>query len=136
MCELFLTHMGGAVSRRPNDATAYAGRGAQFIMNVHARWEDVAQDAACVTWARSVFEATAPHAATGAYVNFMTQDEAGRVRAAYGDNYARLAAIKAKYDPTNLFRVNQNITPSAAALGPEMPAPRPAVRKPTPPPPA
>ena len=136
MCELFLTHMGGAVSRRPNDATAYAGRGAQFIMNVHARWEDVAQDAACVTWARSVFEATAPQAGPGAYVNFMTQDEAGRVRAAYGDNYARLAAIKAKYDPTNLFRVNQNITPSAAALGPEMPAPRPAVREPTPPPPA
>jgi FAD/FMN-containing dehydrogenase len=128
--------MGGAISRRPNDATAYAGRGAQFIMNVHARWEDVAQDAACVTWARSVFEATAPQAGPGAYVNFMTQDEAGRVRAAYGDNYARLAAIKAKYDPTNLFRVNQNITPSAAALGPEMPAPRPAVREPTPPPPA
>ena len=131
MCEIFLAHLGGAVSRRPDDATAYLGRAAQFVMNVHARWEDPAQDAMLTAWARGVYQATAPYATVGAYVNFLTQDEADRVRAAYGDNYERLAAIKAKYDPTNMFRVNQNIAPSAAARGPEMPASRAAARVPT-----
>jgi FAD/FMN-containing dehydrogenase len=72
-----------------------------------------------VAWARSVFAATAPYAAAGsAYVNFMTQDEQARVRDAYGANYDRLAAIKRKYDPSNVFRVNRNIEPAVAATGP------------------
>jgi FAD/FMN-containing dehydrogenase len=117
--EIFLAHLGGAVSRRADDATAYAGRGAQFVMNVHARWDDRAADDTFVTWARSVFAATAPYAAAGsAYVNFMTQDEQSRVRDAYGANYDRLAAIKRKYDPSNVFRVNQNIEPAVAATAP------------------
>ena len=112
MCEIFLAHLGGAVSRVADDATAYMGRDAQFVMNVHARWDEQAQDDRFVTWARSVYQATAPYAAAGAYVNFMTADEQDRVRAAYGPNYDRLAAIKAKYDPTNVFKVNQNVRPA------------------------
>jgi hypothetical protein len=96
------------------------GRAAPFVMNVHARWDDAARDGDFVWWARGVFQATAPHAAAGAYVNFLTADEQERVRAAYGPNYDRLAAIKAKYDPTNLLRVNQNIIPRAPAPTPEL----------------
>jgi FAD/FMN-containing dehydrogenase len=81
-------------------------------MNVHARWEDPKDDDACVGWARSLFQATTPHASGSAYINFMTEEEGGRVEDAYGANYARLAQVKAKYDPGNLFRVNQNIAPA------------------------
>jgi FAD/FMN-containing dehydrogenase len=120
MCEIFLAHLGGAVSRVRDDETAYVGRDAQFVMNVHARWTEAADDAGYIGWARSVYDATAPFATAGAYVNFLTADEQDRVRAAYGPNYDRLAAIKAKYDPTNLFRVNQNIRPAPAATGPQV----------------
>ncbi|MGZ8414612.1 MAG: FAD-binding oxidoreductase [Gemmatirosa sp.] len=118
MSEIFLAHLGGAVGRRPDDSTAYAGRRAEFVMNVHARWEDRTADDAFVAWARDVATVTAPYAASGgAYVNFMTADEPHRVRAAYGANYDRLATIKAKYDPDNVFRVNQNVKPAPAVTG-------------------
>jgi hypothetical protein len=117
-CEILLVHLGGAVSRRPDEATAFTGRDAQFLMNVHARWDDPARDAQFIAWAREVYGLAAPFASGGAYVNFMTQDERDRIPSAYGTNYDRLAAIKAKFDPTNLFRVNQNIAPLAAAKAP------------------
>ena len=67
------------------------------------------------TWGRAYWKAVHPFNLGGAYVNFMMDDEAdGRLQATYGDNYARLALVKAKYDPQNLFRVNQNIEPAAA----------------------
>ena len=62
--------------------------------------------------ARAFFQASAPFASAGAYVNFMTEEESGRVAAAYGANYDRLAQIKNHYDPDNLFHLNQNIEPS------------------------
>lgn len=114
-CEVFLGQLGGAVGRVAPDATAYAHRDAEFVMNVHARWADRAMDAACIGWARKLFEAAAPFATGGVYVNFMTQDEGDRVQAAYGANYARLAALKSRYDPTNMFRLNQNIRPADSA---------------------
>ncbi len=83
-------------------------------MNVHARWREKAMDSACVGWARELFQATKPHAIGTAYINFMPDDETDRVEAAYGANYPRLAEIKRRYDPQNLFRVNQNVAPSAA----------------------
>ena len=132
-CEIFVAHLGGAVSRVREDATAYAGRDAQFVMNVHARWDDAADDARHVAWARATWEATAPFAGGGAYVNFLTGDEGERVRSAYGANYDRLAMVKAKYDPTNLFRVNQNVPPMAAVATPAtMAAPTPGVPRPQP----
>jgi hypothetical protein len=73
---------------------------------------DPAHAQALKTWGRSYWEAVHPFNLEGAYVNFMMDDEAeGRVQASYGQNYRRLASIKAKYDPQNLFRVNQNIEP-------------------------
>lgn len=110
-CEIFVGQLGGAANRVPADATAYPHRDAEFVMNVHSRWANPPEDTACTRWAREVFDKTAPYATGGVYVNFITDDEQ-RVQAAYGANYGRLAALKRKYDPTNMFCVNQNIAPA------------------------
>jgi FAD/FMN-containing dehydrogenase len=111
--EIFLAMLGGKAAAHAPDETAFPHRSAQFIMNVHTRWESPAEDGACIAWAREFFQAAAPHASGGVYINFMPQDEADRIPEAYGANYVRLAQIKAKYDPHNLFRANQNIKPAA-----------------------
>jgi FAD/FMN-containing dehydrogenase len=111
-CEVFIAHVGGAMARVAGDATAFPNRDAHFIMNVHTRWQDKAQDRACIAWARRLFEAAAPFASGSVYVNFMPDDENDRVEKAYGTNYGRLAEIKRRYDPANLFRMNQNIRPA------------------------
>jgi FAD/FMN-containing dehydrogenase len=108
-CEIFLPLMSGAANRVPSNAMAYGHRDVQFVLNVHGRWDDAAQDESCISWAREFFKASAPFASTGAYVNFMSGDEDGRVAAAYGVNYDRLKQIKQKYDPENIFHNNQNI---------------------------
>ena len=113
-CEIFIGHLGGAINRVPAEATAYPHRDIQFVMNVHTRWGEPSEDAACIAWARAFYDAAAPFATGGVYVNFMPDDEAERVRTgAYGPNYDRLAKLKAKYDPGNLFRLNQNVAPSS-----------------------
>ncbi len=112
--EIFIASLGGAINRVAADATAYPHRDVEFVMNLHARWRDAAQDSEHVAQARQVFDAAAPFATGGVYVNFMPEDDAQRVaKGAYGANYARLSKLKAKYDPTNLFRMNQNIEPKA-----------------------
>jgi hypothetical protein len=112
-CEIAVAQVGGAVRRVPTDATAYGHRDAELVMNVHGRWADSVNDKLCIQWARDLFNATAPFATGSVYVNFMTEDDQDRVKAAYGNNYDRLARIKKTYDPTNLFRMNQNIKPAA-----------------------
>ncbi|HUG58969.1 MAG TPA: BBE domain-containing protein, partial [Candidimonas sp.] len=111
-CEIFFGAIGGATERQAPNATAYAHRDARFVMNVHGRWDDAADDKRCIDWARAFFQASAPFASGGVYVNFLTADEGDRVRSAYGPNYDRLARIKMQYDPDNLFRTNQNIAPA------------------------
>jgi FAD/FMN-containing dehydrogenase len=101
--------LGAKVNRIAGDATAFGRRNVEFIVNVHTRWRDPAQDGACIAWARNLFDALAPHATGNVYVNFMSGDDGDRVRGAYGANYERLAAIKRRYDPENVFRLNQNI---------------------------
>ncbi|WP_407114184.1 FAD-binding oxidoreductase [Bradyrhizobium sp. LMG 9283] len=113
-CEIFIGQLGGATSRVAVDATVFPHREAKFVMNVHTRWRDRADEQHSIDWARKLFKEAAPHATGGVYVNFMPEDETDRVAGAYGPNYARLAALKAKYDPDNLFRLNQNVRPSAA----------------------
>jgi FAD/FMN-containing dehydrogenase len=110
-CEIFIGQVGGAINRVPADATAYPHRDANFIMNVHTRWRDRNEEEGAIRWTRDLFSATAPHATGGVYVNFMPQDETDRVEGAYGSNYERLLALKAKYDPGNLFQLNQNLRP-------------------------
>ena len=110
-CEIFIGHIAGVANRVAPDATAYTHRDAKFVLNVHGRWDSPAQDASGVEWARAFFNASAPYASAGAYVNFMTEEEGNRVAAAYGSNYDRLVQIKRRYDPENVFHLNQNIKP-------------------------
>lgn len=111
-CEVFTADVSGAAARIGADATAFPQRRPHFVMNVHARWRDAGMDQTCIGWARKLFEAMSPHATGTAYVNFMPGDESERVEAAYGANFERLAQIKRRYDPSNLFRMNQNVKPS------------------------
>ncbi|NPT44202.1 FAD-binding protein [Paraburkholderia sp. 1N] len=112
-CEIFLGQIGAQTCRVPVDATAYSSRNTQYAMNVHGRWDDASDDERCIAWARAFFAAAAPFALGSVYVNFMTQEEGGRVADAYGPNYERLVAVKYRYDPHNLFHHNQNIRPTA-----------------------
>ncbi len=114
-CEIFLGHVGGVAGRVSADATAFPQRSSHFAMNVHARWRNPEEDRLCIEWARNLFEAAKPYAAGTAYINFMPEDETDRVELAYGPNYRRLAEVKQRYDPQNLFRVNQNVRPMAEA---------------------
>jgi FAD/FMN-containing dehydrogenase len=108
--------LGGAVSDRPDDATAYPHRDAAWVLNVQSRWRDPTDDRRHVEWTRGLFDAMRPHATGGVYVNFVDGDEGrDRVRAAYGDTtYDRLAAVKAEWDPENVFHLNQNVEPAPA----------------------
>ncbi|MEP9375845.1 FAD-binding oxidoreductase [Aquabacter sp. CN5-332] len=114
-CEIFIGHVGGAAGRVAPEATAFPQRSSHFVINVHARWRTPDMDQACIGWARALFEAMKPHAVGTAYINFMPADEPDRVQAAYGGNYRRLAELKQLYDPMNLFRMNQNVTPAATS---------------------
>jgi FAD/FMN-containing dehydrogenase len=114
-CEVFVAQLGGAMGRVAADATAFVGRDSKFIMNVHGRWSDPADDARVRDWARGVFRSVAPHATASGYVNFLTEDEGERVGASYGANHPRLQALKRRFDPGNLFRMNLNIAPAPAA---------------------
>ncbi len=116
-CEIFLGLIAGVANDVPPDATAYNNRDARFVMNVHGRWDDAAQDENCISWSRAFFKAAAPYASAGGYVNFMTAEEGNRIAAAYGSNYARLLQIKQRYDPENIFHFNQNICVSSEDIG-------------------
>jgi FAD/FMN-containing dehydrogenase len=111
-CEIFVAQLGGAMARVQPSDTAFVGRDARYIMNVHGRWSDPSDDERGRTWARRVFTEVAPHGTGGGYVNFLTEDEDERVAASYGTNFPRLQAVKHRYDPGNLFRVNLNIAPA------------------------
>ncbi len=115
--ELSLMHLypiDGAVRRVPKDATAWNTRDANWSMVIAAIDADPKQADALKAWGREYWKAVHPFNLEAAYVNFMMDDEVqGRVQATYGDNYARLVEVKTRYDPTNLFHVNQNIKPAS-----------------------
>lgn len=109
-----LQQMHGAAARVDPAATAFAHRGEQFDFLVLSQWADPADSARNIDWTRSLFEAMRPHLADAVYVNNLGADEgADRVRAAYGANYPRLAEVKRRHDPDNLFRANQNVAPAS-----------------------
>ncbi|HWL83123.1 MAG TPA: FAD-binding oxidoreductase [Roseomonas sp.] len=114
MGQLLLEHFHGAVTRVGVSDTAFPHRTPGYNMLVLSEWTDPAQTGACTAWARDSFAALRPYMGAGRYVNYFDADErADAVAAAYGPNYARLQQIKKSYDPGNLFRLNQNILPTA-----------------------
>lgn len=110
-CEIFIAAIGGQTASVASDAMAYSSRDANYVMNVHGRWDSAIEDERCIGWAREFFAKSQPFASGGAYINFLTQDETDRIAFAYGAMYNRLVELKKKYDPTNFFRMNQNIKP-------------------------
>jgi FAD/FMN-containing dehydrogenase len=110
-CEIFIGTIGGQTTRVAPGAMAYSCRDAKYVMNVHGRWESAAEDQRGIAWAREFFKKSEPFASGGAYINFLTQDETDRIAFAYGTAFTRLIDLKKKYDPTNFFRMNQNIKP-------------------------
>jgi FAD/FMN-containing dehydrogenase len=101
----------GAASRVASDATAFAYRDAKFATVIAGMWPDPADNEKNTKWVKDYYKALQPHSASGGYVNFMAGDDQERVRDNYKGNYDRLVAIKKKYDPGNLFHMNQNIKP-------------------------
>lgn len=109
-------HLGGAVQHLSDDATAFGGRGAEHAININAAWpaefEGGSED---IEWARAMWSALAPYSTGGVYMNFLGDEGQERVKAAYGlEKYKQLVALKDIYDPTNFFRLNQNIRPSGS----------------------
>jgi len=104
----------GAPNRVDKGATAFAYRDAHFAPVIAGMWPDPADNEKNIQWVRDFYAATAPHAEAGGYINFMSSDDQSRIEANYGGNYRRLVQIKRKYDPDNVFHMNQNIRPDAS----------------------
>lgn len=112
MAGLVIEHFHGAVTRIDPTATAYPHREPGFNLVLLGEWLDPADDAANVAWVRSTFDAVAPHTSDAVYVNYLGNDEPDRVRNAYGPNWERLVTLKRRWDPANVFHLNQNIDPA------------------------
>jgi len=113
---MHLYPINGAASRIDKKETPWNYRDATWAMVIAGIDPDPANNEKITKWAKEYWEALHPYSAGGAYVNFMMEEGEDRVKATYGDNYERLASIKAKYDPKNLFRVNQNIKPKVEEM--------------------
>jgi FAD/FMN-containing dehydrogenase len=101
----------GAAHQVAPDETAFAYRDATFATVIAGMWPDPAQNKANIKWVRDYYDATSPESESGGYINFMSDDDQGRIKDNYKGNYKRLVDVKRKYDPDNLFHVNQNIKP-------------------------
>ncbi|MGY4154634.1 FAD/FMN-containing dehydrogenase [Bradyrhizobium sp. USDA 4461] len=108
---LVLQQVGGAIARVPVDATPYANRDALYDCFPISIWDDPAEDATRIRWARDLWDAMRGFSTGGVYANNLGDEGTERIEAAFGANYARLLSLKTKYDPTNFFRSNQNIKP-------------------------
>jgi FAD/FMN-containing dehydrogenase len=111
---IHIHHLEGAVKRVPSDATAFAQRGAPYLLNAIGSWMGPGEPEVHVEWTREIWRAMRPSATGAAYLNFLAGDDQDRAKQAYGDaNYARLVELKRKFDPSNVFRFNQNVSPAA-----------------------
>ncbi|MDQ3694450.1 MAG: FAD-binding oxidoreductase [Chloroflexota bacterium] len=115
---VILRHLGGAIGRVPEDATAYGNRDARYNLSLDASWDDPALNDEAIAWTRRAWSDLHDRAGGGVYLNFagLGEDNGALARAGYGGNYGRLREIKRKYDPANLFRGNINIAPAATAM--------------------
>jgi hypothetical protein len=107
-----LQQMHGAASRVDPAATAFPHREDHYDLLILSQWADPSESEKNVRWTRELFEAMRPFFGEGVYVNNLGEEEQDRVEEAYGDHYNRLVSLKDTYDPTNLFRLNQNVKPT------------------------
>ena len=115
-----IEHSHGAAARVAPRTTAFPVRQHQFDLVILSLWEDASVDVAQTTWTRAFYDAMKPWSAALVYVNALSEDDGGRVAEAYGENYRRLAEVKAKYDADNRFRRNQNIVPAPSIAEPRL----------------
>ena len=116
LTQIEVGYQGGAAARVGADETAFGDRSSPFIINILGTWIDPAEDAANISWTRTLFAKLRPFMTPGVYVNFMSGDEDDRVTEVYRQRWDRLVAVKSHYDPGNFFRLNQNIKPRKAAV--------------------
>lgn len=116
LCALIIEDLHGAATRVEPTVTAFPHREPGHNLLLISQWTDPADSDACIAWARTTFEALTPHMADRSYTNYLPADDHDRVREAYGINYRRLVELKRRYDPQNLFRLNQNIDPGAGLM--------------------
>jgi FAD/FMN-containing dehydrogenase len=109
----FVEHFHGAACRVAPEESAFSHRESGYNLETVVLWQNPADANAAIGWLRNYWQAVSPFLSTDVYVNHLAYDDEERVKAAYGANYARLVALKDKYDPTNFFCMNQNIKPSA-----------------------
>jgi FAD/FMN-containing dehydrogenase len=115
LSDIAIWHHGGAMSRVGETDTAYGGRDANFLVTAEASWDDPSDSDDAIQWGRDLWETMGGHSTGGMYLNFagLGEENEALVKAGYGVNYERLTQLKAKYDPTNFFRMNLNIPPAA-----------------------
>jgi len=109
--QIELAYLGGAAAQIAPNATAFGDRSAPFIMNLLANWSEASADADNISWIRGLFHKLRPAMKPGVYINFMSGDEQDRVPEAYQERWDRMVAVKSHYDPSNFFRLNQNVPP-------------------------
>lgn len=112
MSAIIIEHLHGEATRVAPTATAYPWRDTGFSVLIIAQWADPADTHTNIAWAQALMQQLRPHLSDRRYMNYMSADDAGFVREAYGPNYDRLVELKRSYDPTNMFRLNQNIDPN------------------------
>jgi hypothetical protein len=116
LSKVLVTRLGGAAARIPEDAVAFSHRGAPYIININGMGVEPSEREGLVRWTRDFWAAMQPFSFGGVYVNFLGEEGEERVRAAYGEEkFERLTALKRRNDPTNFFRLNQNISPTSSA---------------------
>ena len=108
--------LGGALSRRPPTATAYGRRDEPFLVNMDSGWTDPRASEPNIAWTRESWAALQRFSPGGMYLNYGSLEPEEQVRAVYGENYDRLVRTKDRYDPNNMFRLNQNIKPSGLSI--------------------
>jgi FAD/FMN-containing dehydrogenase len=113
MTAVLVFQLGGAINRAGEYETAAGNRDAAYVLNIQSAWEDAEQTDKHIEWTRSFWHDMQPFSSGGVYMNFLSEGEGdARIRAAYPGSYERLVELKNKYDPANLFRMNQNIKPT------------------------
>jgi FAD/FMN-containing dehydrogenase len=112
MTAVLVQPLSGAVHRVPDDASAMGWRGAKWAVHILGEWPDAGENEEQIAWVRNVAAAIQPWAQTGTYLNYLMDEGEDRVRESFGAHYERMVALKNKYDPTNFFRLNQNIKPT------------------------